>query len=214
MPLWEGFDEPWHYGYVQTLASGHLLPVLGRARFSEEIRQSLLLAPVSHVMQKNWPELQSFDRYFRLTPEARADQRRKLEQIPRDTTESAGVNYEIQQPPLAYAVLAPIGFVLQKSLSARPRPLASNCQRADLRRGHLRRQPVPVRNTRLDRASGPDWVCFVFLPARCIGPPPPISPTTGSPSSWPSPSSPPSRHPFLMLRPILAAAPRPREYAL
>lgn len=115
MPLWEGFDEPWHYGYVQTLASGHLLPVLGQTRLSAEVQQSVRLVPVSHVVQRNWPELQTFDQYFRLTPEARADQRRKLEQIPRDTTENAGANYEIQQAPLAYAILAPIGFVLQKA---------------------------------------------------------------------------------------------------
>ncbi len=115
MPLWEGFDEPWHYGYVQTLASGHLLPVLGQSRLSEEVQESARLAPVSHVVQRNWPELQSFDQYFRLTPEARAAQRRKLEQIPRNSAETAGANYEIQQAPLAYALLAPIGFVLQNA---------------------------------------------------------------------------------------------------
>ena len=31
LPLWDGFDEPFHYGYVQYLRTHGSLPVLGRA---------------------------------------------------------------------------------------------------------------------------------------------------------------------------------------
>ena len=75
LPLWEGFDEPWHYGYVQYLSSARSLPVLAETRLSEEVWDSMLLSPVSHVLHGPWPELQTFDVYFQLTPEARARQR-------------------------------------------------------------------------------------------------------------------------------------------
>ena len=47
LPLWEGFDEPFHYGYVQTLSAKGELPVLGKTRLSREVLQSLHLAPAS-----------------------------------------------------------------------------------------------------------------------------------------------------------------------
>ena len=46
LPLWEGFDEPFHYGYIQSLSVDHRVPVLNRTRISLELRQSLILTPV------------------------------------------------------------------------------------------------------------------------------------------------------------------------
>ncbi len=108
LPLWEGFDEAWHYGYVQTLAGERRLPVLGQTRLSREVWSSLLAAPVSHVVAHAWPELQTFDRYFALSPADRARQRGALETIPPADrrVDSAHTNYEAQQPPLAYLMLA------------------------------------------------------------------------------------------------------------
>lgn len=103
MPLWEGFDEPWHYGYVQYFATTPGLPVLGQTPVTPELWTSILGTPVSHVVQHAWPELQTFD-------QARAGQPRS----PSDPNPTHA-NYEIQQPPLAYALLAPIGFVLQNA---------------------------------------------------------------------------------------------------
>jgi hypothetical protein len=37
LPLWDGFDEPCHYGYVQWLRSTGSLPYLGRTPVPEEI---------------------------------------------------------------------------------------------------------------------------------------------------------------------------------
>lgn len=108
LPLWEGFDEPWHYGYVQHFAIAHELPVLGRTRLSKEIWNSMLTCPVSHVVHASWPELQTFDAYFALPSEARARERRALESLPPSDAylPSDHANYEVQQAPLAYAVLA------------------------------------------------------------------------------------------------------------
>lgn len=116
LPLWEGFDEPWHYGYVQSLASTRRLPVLGKTRLSEEVWESMLACPASHVVARAWPELQTFDRYFALSPAARVQERNALERIPREgSIESAHANYEVQQPPLAYIALAAPNFLLSNA---------------------------------------------------------------------------------------------------
>ncbi len=103
MPLWEGFDEPWHYGYVQYLASTPGLPVLGQTALSKELWNNILNTPVSHVVQHAWPELQTFEQARAGEPHTAGD------------PDAVHSNYEIQQPPLAYALLAPIGFVLQNA---------------------------------------------------------------------------------------------------
>jgi hypothetical protein len=114
LPLWEGFDEPWHYGYVQYLATGAGLPVLGKTSLSKELWASMLLCPVSHVVHSALPELQPFDAYFKLGPDARGPERGALETLPREgAVPTTHINYEIQQAPLAYAILAVPGFLLR-----------------------------------------------------------------------------------------------------
>jgi len=108
LPLWEGFDEPFHYGYVQELSTCNRLPILGKSKLSQEVWQSLLLVPVSHVVQANIPAVTSFETYFELTPSARHSLRGRLSQIP-SAARNAGAeiaNYEAHHPPLAYALLA------------------------------------------------------------------------------------------------------------
>src|SRR5882762_2449772 len=51
LPLWEGFDEAYHYGYVQVLATSLRFPVLGQATLSREIWHTFEFAPVSHYLQ-------------------------------------------------------------------------------------------------------------------------------------------------------------------
>jgi hypothetical protein len=114
LPLWEGFDEPWHYGYVQYLSTARQFPVLGKTRLSQEVWSSMLVSPVSHVVHSAWTELQPFDAYFQLGPDARARERSVLDTLPRNpAAESSHANYEIQQAPLAYAVLAVPDFLLR-----------------------------------------------------------------------------------------------------
>ncbi|MGD1071074.1 MAG: hypothetical protein ABSB15_13120 [Bryobacteraceae bacterium] len=48
----------------------------GETRLSVEVWDSMLATPVSHVLHSVWPELQTFDVYFALSPEARARRQR------------------------------------------------------------------------------------------------------------------------------------------
>jgi hypothetical protein len=109
LPLWDGFDEPFHYGYVQYLRTHGSLPVLGHTVLSGEIIQSLDLVPASYAVQINLRRGVTFDTYFALPKIQRIELRRKLEQVDTQTASapSQSPNYEAHQAPLAYALLAP-----------------------------------------------------------------------------------------------------------
>lgn len=113
MPLWEGFDEPFHYGYVQSLSRWHSLPVLGRTPLPAEVAESLALAPGSHIVQRNLPSVRSFAEYFALPADARRMLRARLDRLAANAppSQGEGMNYEAQQPPLAYALLAPFDWL-------------------------------------------------------------------------------------------------------
>jgi len=109
LPLWEGFDEAFHYAYVQSFAVHRALPVLGQAALSEEVWNSMQLAPVSHVLRRSYPGLTTFSEFFDLPPAEREDRRQQLNALsPSLRNEDFGTprNYEAYQPPLAYAILA------------------------------------------------------------------------------------------------------------
>lgn len=108
-PLWDGFDEPFHYGYVQYVARYGSLPVVGRAGLSAEIGQSLALAPASHLVKRNIPGVMTFDEYFRLPRRDRLALRGRLDRLESGRTQpdSGGGDYEALQAPLAYVFLAP-----------------------------------------------------------------------------------------------------------
>ena len=106
LPLWEGFDEAYHYAYVESLWQTWRLPVLGRTAIPADVLASFPLAPVSHVVQKPIPEATSFDAWFAL-PRAEKERRRaELEGLHASPAATSRGNYEAHQPPLAYAILA------------------------------------------------------------------------------------------------------------
>jgi len=109
-PLWEGFDEPFHYAYVQQLWKTRSLPVQKRTCLTEEVWQSFPLAPASYLVKRNLPMVTTFDDYFRLAAAERLARRQRLEQLDPNLAlaDSSSPNYESQQAPLAYALLAPI----------------------------------------------------------------------------------------------------------
>ena len=109
LPLWEGFDEPFHYGYVQHLREGRGFLKLGETTLSSEVWASILTAPVSHIVRRNIPETITFGGYFALSGEERSRMRGRLERIDPALagSRSDAQNYEAHQAPLAYVLLAP-----------------------------------------------------------------------------------------------------------
>jgi hypothetical protein len=108
MPLWEGFDEPFHYGYVQQLAAGRGLVDLRDARLTKEVAASFSLAPISPVVKVNLPTAPLYGEYFSWPAARRAQTREALNSIPREWrwADASVLNYEAHHPPLAYVALA------------------------------------------------------------------------------------------------------------
>ncbi|MGH9666740.1 MAG: hypothetical protein ACRD9L_20140, partial [Bryobacteraceae bacterium] len=106
LPLWEGFDEPFHFGYVQELAKGRGIPDPRTSCLSREVGLSLSIAPGSSVVQQNLPEITTYVDFFKR--QRRGDAIRNWRAPDRESRwqSSQILNYEAQQAPLAYAVLA------------------------------------------------------------------------------------------------------------
>jgi hypothetical protein len=113
LPLWEGWDEPQHYGYIETVRTGEL-PVVGKATLTKEIVASFPLTPLPKFLSEAVSSSASFSQFSQLAPVDRLRRRRDLESLPtrfRDE-KSVFVNYEAQQAPLAYLVLVPFDEAL------------------------------------------------------------------------------------------------------
>lgn len=109
LPLWEGFDEPFHFAYVQHLANGQGLPDARTARLSREVEASILLAPASEGVKQNLPQVTSYAEYFSWPVAKRLEVRRQLRAIPAELrwhSSEGSLNYEAHHPPLAYILLA------------------------------------------------------------------------------------------------------------
>jgi len=108
LPLWEGFDEPFHFGYVQSLANGNGFPDPRESRLTEEVGASLLLAPASLLVQRNLPKVTSYPEFFAWPESRREEAHQQLRQIDPALRWRPGdfLNYEAQHAPFGYAVLA------------------------------------------------------------------------------------------------------------
>lgn len=110
LPLWEGFDEPFHYAYVQSLSSGHI-PVFGKAYVSREIVASFSTVPLSRFLSGT-AGTASFEEWFSLPiSEKQARVAQRIDPVLRCQPSSLE-NYEAQQAPLAYALLVPFDLAL------------------------------------------------------------------------------------------------------
>ena len=109
MPLWEGYGEPFHYGIVQAVWITHAPADPRSTPISEELWQSRLLAPVSPVFQTDSPPIKTFGEFYKMPASDRLRQRTALREIPTELqyrSHGGPPNYEAQQPPLCYALLA------------------------------------------------------------------------------------------------------------
>jgi len=105
IPLWEGYDEFAHFAFVQHLADAQELPDLLNARVSQEVAESLRLAPVPWTIRQWTPGWTTHEDFRRLPDLTRQQRERELKEIPRALAREPAPNlraYEAQQPPLAY----------------------------------------------------------------------------------------------------------------
>ena len=110
-PAWEGYDEPFHFAYLQHVAAG-LGPPARATLVSLEVQNSLHLLPIPWELQfQTVPQpLTTYDDYWRLPVEQRASREVAVRglsssQSYQPATEPIA-NYEAQQAPLSYRVFA------------------------------------------------------------------------------------------------------------
>jgi Dolichyl-phosphate-mannose-protein mannosyltransferase len=123
-PMWEGFDEWAHFGYIQHLAQ------FGRApsryeQISDELRRSVELAPISAAAAESSAGSLTHDAFWQLPLEERLSRERELRQLRPSykggpLTDSGLRQYEAQQAPLYYSLLALVYLTVKDdSLPAR-----------------------------------------------------------------------------------------------
>lgn len=110
LPLWEGFDEPFHYAYVQSLSGGQI-PIFGRAKVSAEIYDSFANVPLSRFLSGSTGGC-SFEEWFALPVSEREKRLRRSLDPTLPGAASSLDNYEAQQAPLAYMLLVPFDVAL------------------------------------------------------------------------------------------------------
>jgi hypothetical protein len=108
LPVWEGFDEPFHFGCVQQIASGQGFPDPRSSTLSREIALSLRLAPASDIVHRNLPYVTTWREYFASPLPCREARQARLRELPPASGGQLSdiANYEAQQAPLAYLLLA------------------------------------------------------------------------------------------------------------
>ncbi len=124
LPLWDGFDEPFHYGYVTKLSVDHRLPTLHQTNISQEIQQSLRLTPLGSVLSHALPGTTSLDEWLALPVGERLSRQAAVASLPLASRGASSDlwNHEAQQAPLAYVLLVPLDWLLS-GISLAPRIL-------------------------------------------------------------------------------------------
>lgn len=123
LPLWEGIDEEFHYGYVQYLGAHHAFPVLGQTGLSNDINATLVLLPMSYLMIANLhlqdtQGVRTFEQFAALDSSTRHELRAAAERIPSELrlreSDQYSTNYEAQHAPLAYFLMAVPNELMQR----------------------------------------------------------------------------------------------------
>jgi len=122
LPLGEGFDEPWHLGYIQYVAQTRRLPPGPSLRLSVEIVSFLERHPMGWRLKDIFPTLHTQEDYWHGNDADRAATDVELRSLRFGTTynESAerfAEQYESHQAPLYYVLTAPIFLLCSRWFS-------------------------------------------------------------------------------------------------
>lgn len=114
LPLWEGFDEAFHFSNVEALWQTRRLPVMGRSVLMQDVVRSFDLAPNSYLLRGRTPQSMTFEQWFALPVSEKEQLRRGLDAV-RPSGESGQLNYEAHHPPLAYLTFAALDWPMSNA---------------------------------------------------------------------------------------------------
>jgi hypothetical protein len=110
-PIWEGYDEPFHFAFIQYLVTRKTLP-LPTTPVSKEVQAPLHLLPLPGTLRRHgYPApMITYDEFWRRDDRQRQQLQQAFRNIPKEWTKEPATepvrNYEAQQPPLYYALLS------------------------------------------------------------------------------------------------------------
>ncbi len=110
-PLGEGFDEPFHFAYIQYLAQTGRIPLGHSSRISREIESFLQNQPISWGLRRNSSTLLSHEEYWAHPNREKMDALFLSLRFSRRYDEGAAEisgQYESHQPPLYYLLMTPV----------------------------------------------------------------------------------------------------------
>src|SRR5215510_15822266 len=64
VPMGEGFDEPWHFSYIQQIAQQRQLPRGHSSKTSKEVDFFIHTHPIAWGLHESHPNLISYDEYW------------------------------------------------------------------------------------------------------------------------------------------------------
>jgi hypothetical protein len=120
VPLGEGFDEPYHFSYVQYVAQTGKLPSGPSMRISSEIESFMLQHPVGWRLKDIFKELHSQEEYWHNPDRANIDATLRGMRFSgeyREGRREFAKQYESHQAPLYYLLTAPMFYVASRLLS-------------------------------------------------------------------------------------------------
>ena len=120
VPLGEGFDEPWHLGYVQYFAQTGKLPPGPQIHLASELDQFLVKHPIGWRLRDIFPTLHSHDEYWQQPSDVRLTIDDAVRKIRfgghfQEGSSEFSAQYESHQPPLYYVLAAPL-FLLSSAV--------------------------------------------------------------------------------------------------
>lgn len=123
-PLWEGWDEPFHYAYLEHLSSTGTMPRPGVDPPSREVSESLRIGPLPWTIRSHAEAQLSYEQFWQLPPAERDARMKRRADLPaawrREPDRASPPNYQSQHPPLYYAtLLAPLRLLDGATLPAR-----------------------------------------------------------------------------------------------
>ena len=122
LPLGEGFDEPWHLGYVQYVAQTGKLPPGPALHLSTDLETFLTLHPMGWRLRDIFPDLHSQEQYWQQPEPQRIQNDARIRELrfsmPYQQGQAAfSQQYESHQAPLYYVLAAPLFWLSARFLS-------------------------------------------------------------------------------------------------
>src|SRR5262249_2629541 len=115
-----GFDEPWHFGYVQYVAQTGRLPGGPSMKLSTEVESFLLLHPIGWRLKNVFPNLHTQEEFWHQPDRARIDasiRGLRFSGTYRDGKSEFTQQYESHQAPLYYILSAPLFWLCSRFLT-------------------------------------------------------------------------------------------------